>query len=405
MLFFKRRLKLYWKLWKTVKTNYGYYSYLLRRKQSGRIKEIMKKGRMPSSGLYFPTKLNLRILYECNLRCKMCGQWGENGAYFVYDKAKRRSRLDMEVIDHVLDELVPMGLKMVDMEGGETLLYPGFEELLYRMGRRNLYVKFVTNGTLLDKFVAAVVENSVKSVTVSVDGDKEAHNRIRGASWAYDQTMNGLQALSEMKRKLGRATPLVQIAFTMSRHNGAAALRNLCQDLRGRELADILAIKLTPIFVPDQAEKKYTDLVKHYFDAEEGIVSPGGFRDDYSDFAEEGYQIARVLSELKKQPFDFLIEPLPHIPSDQIPRLYSDYSWDLGRGPCPVPFDEPTIDADGHVYPCNLFTDVPLSMGNVYQAPFLQIWQGPNFSTFRRMLMDQDGLLPICNRCCQLTEY
>jgi radical SAM protein with 4Fe4S-binding SPASM domain len=405
MLFPKKRLKLYWRLWKTVKANHGYYFYLLRQKQSSQVRKIMKEGRMPSVGSYFPTKLNLRIIYECNLRCKMCGQWGETGAYFVYDKAKRRNRLEIEVIDHVLDELVPMGLKMIDMEGGETLLYPRFEELLYRMGKRNLYVKFVTNGTLLDKFAAAIAESSAKSITVSVDGDRETHNRIRGASWAYDQTMNGLQALSEMKRKLGRATPLVQIAFTMNRHNGATALRNLCQDLRGRELADILAIKLTPIFVPDQAEKKYIDLIKHYFGAEEGIVSPRGFRDDYSDFAEEGYQVARILSDLKKEPFDFLIEPLPHIPFNQIPRLYLDYSWDLGRGPCPVPFDEPTIDADGNVYPCNLFTDAPLSMGNVYRAPFLEIWQGPSFLKFRKMLMAQGGLLPICNRCCQLTEY
>ena len=405
MLFSKTRLKLYWRLWKTVKANYGYYFYALRRRQSTRIRKILKQGRMPSAGSYFPTKLNLRILYDCNLRCKMCGQWGGTGSYFAYDKSKRRKRLDAEVIDRILGELIPMGLKMVDMEGGETLLYPQFDELLYRMGKRNLYVKFVTNGTLLDKFARPIVESSVQCVTVSLDGSRETHNRIRGEEWAYDRTMKGLNALSEMKRKLGKSIPLVQIAFTMNRHNGATALRNLCQDLRGKELADLLAIKLTPIFVPDQAEKKYIDLVKHTFDVEEGIVSPGGFRDDYSDFAEEGYKVVRILSDLKKEPFDFLIEPLPHIPFNQIPRLYLDYSWDLGRGPCPVPFDEPTVDADGNVYPCNLFTDAPLSMGNVYQTPFLEIWQGSNFIKFRKMLMDHGGLLPICNRCCQLTEY
>ena len=405
MLLSKTRLKLYWRLWETVKANYGYYFYALRRRQSARIRKILKQGRMPSAGSYFPTKINLRILYDCNLRCKMCGQWGGTGSYFAYDKSKRRKRLDAEVIDRILGELIPMGLKMVDMEGGETLLYPQFDELLYRMGKRNLYVKFVTNGTLLDKFARPIVESSVQCVTVSLDGSRETHNRIRGEEWAYDRTMKGLNALSEMKRKLGKSIPLVQIAFTMNRHNGATALRNLCQDLRGKELADLLAIKLTPIFVPDQAEKKYIDLVKRTFDVEEGIVSPGGFRDDYSDFAEEGYKVVRILSDLKKEPFDFLIEPLPHIPFDQIPRLYLDYSWDLGRGPCPVPFDEPTVDADGNVYPCNLFTDAPLSMGNVYQTPFLEIWQGSNFTKFRKMLMDRGGLLPICNRCCQLTEY
>ncbi len=405
MLLSRRRLKLYWRLWRTVRENYGYYFYALRRRQSARIRRNLKQGNLPLEGSYFPTKLNLRLLYECNLRCKMCGQWGKTGSYFAYDRPKRRQRLDPEAIERILAELIPKGLKMIDMEGGETLLYPQFDELLYRMGKRNLYVKFVTNGTLLDQFARPVVESSVQCVTVSLDGGRETHNRIRGENGAYDRTMQGLNALSEMKKKLGKSIPLVQIAFTMNRHNGAAALRNLCQDLAGKELADILAIKLTPIFVPPQAEKKYIDLVKHYFDVEEGIVCPGGFRDEYSDFAEEGDQVVTILSHLKKNFFDFLVEPLPHIPLHQIPRLYSDYSWDLGRGPCPVPFEEPTVDADGNVYPCNLFTDAPLSMGNVYQTSFLEIWQGSRFAKFRKMLMDQGGLLPICNRCCQLTEY
>ncbi|MBW2149754.1 MAG: SPASM domain-containing protein [Deltaproteobacteria bacterium] len=296
-------------------------------------------------------------------------------------------------------------MKLIDMEGGETLLYPQFETLLDRMRKQNLYVKFVTNGTLLDHCAGAVVKSGVTSITVSIDGDKDTHNQIRGSNWAYDKTMKGLYALREMKKRLGRNTPLVQIAFTMNRHNGAMALRNLCRDLRGKELADVLEIKLSPIFIPEQAEQAYINLVKKYFDVDKGVLSPGGFRDDYSDFVEEGYRIVKVVSALKKEAFDFLLEPLPHIPLHQIPRLYADYSWDLGRGPCPVPFDEPTIDADGNVYPCNLFTDAPLSMGNVYETPFLEIWHGSNFMKFRGMLMDQGGLLPICNRCCQLTEY
>jgi len=405
MAFSKARWKLYWRLYKTLRVNYGYYLYLMRRGQSTRIRKILKQGRMPSAGSYFPTKLNLRLLYDCNLRCKMCGQWGQTGSYFMYDRSRRRKRLDMEVIERILDELIPRGLKMVDMEGGETLLYPQFDQLLYRMGKRNVYVKFVTNGTLLDKFARPIVESLVKSITVSLDGDREVHNRIRGEKRAYEKAMKGLDALLAMKRSLGKSVPLVQIAFTMNRHNGAAALRSLCEDLQGKELADILAIKLTPIFVPDRAEKDYICLVEDYFGIEEGILCPGGFKDDYADFAEEGYKIVKTVSELKKKSFDFLVEALPHIPLNQIPRLYLDYSWDLGRAPCPVPFDEPTVDADGNVYPCNLFTDTPLSMGNIYESPFLEIWDGPNFTRFREMLMDQGGLLPVCNRCCQLTEY
>lgn len=405
MRFSRTRIELYWRLWGNFRSNLGYFLYLFHRNEAARLRKTIEKGRLPETGSYFPTRLNLRLLYKCNLRCKMCGQWGESGSYHTYDSSKQAKVLGQDVIAGVLNELKPKGLRLVDMEGGETLLYPHFEELLLNLQRLNIYVKFATNGTLLEKHSEGIIRSGVRSVTVSLDGDRETHNRIRGQRWAYDRTIGGLRALSEMKKRLGRYTPLVQVAYTMSRHNGAAALGNLCEDLRGKALADVLEVKLTPIFVPRQAEHEYLALISRYFGLNEGITSPGGFRDDYSDFVEEGARIVEVAEELKRAPLDFFLELLPHIPLQEVPRLYSDYAWDLGRNPCTVPFSEPTIDADGNVYPCNLFTDAALSMGNVNETSFLDIWEGERFTTFRKMLIDEGGLLPICNRCCQLTEY
>ena len=95
---------------------------------------------------------------------------------------------------------------------------------------------------------------------------------------------------------------------------------------------------------------------------------------------------------------------LPSIDLEQLPRMYTDYAWNLGRTHCSIPYLEPTIEADGNVYPCNLYTDEPMSMGNVNEQPFLDIWFGEKYQAFRKMLHEEGGLLPICNRCCQLTE-
>jgi MoaA/NifB/PqqE/SkfB family radical SAM enzyme len=68
-----------------------------------------------------------------------------------------------------------------------------------------------------------------------------------------------------------------------------------------------------------------------------------------------------------------LVAALPSVDLQVLPRMFADYKWNLGRTHCPIPYVEPTIDADGNVFPCDLFTDEPISMGNVYEKPFLEI--------------------------------
>jgi radical SAM protein with 4Fe4S-binding SPASM domain len=269
---------------------------------------------------------------------------------------------------------------------------------------RGLFVKPVTNGTRLSKFAEEIVDSGIDAIHVSLDGDREAHNHVRQASWAYDKTLEGLAALMEARSRAGRHVPLVQVNFTVTRHNGADALRRLCRELAGRGLVDVLSVKASPIWMPEQAGRDYVDLMNHTFGITEGVDSWKGFVEDYTDLGDEARHLAATLRDLKTQGFDFLIDSLPSIPDADLSRMYTDYDWNLGRTHCPIPYVEPTIEADGNVYPCNLFTDEPVSMGNVNERPFLDIWFGAKYEAFRKMLAEQGGLMPICNRCCQLTE-
>jgi radical SAM protein with 4Fe4S-binding SPASM domain len=391
------------RLFRRLLANPRYFYFTLRGNAHARAAERLARGDLPTAGSFHPVKLDLRLVYACNLRCKMCAQWGDTGTYFDYDTPKLQRQLDLEVIDGVVRELVPHGLRYVDMEGGETFLYPDIIELLRRLKAHKLFVKPVTNGTLLAKYARDIVGCGVDAVNVSVDGDREAHNFVRGAEWAYDKTMEGLAALVEARARAGRQRPLIKISFTMTRHNKAASLRKLCEELAGKGLIDVLVVKSTPIWVPEEAGRAYDALVDKHFGTGP-LQSWRGFLDDYSNFGGEAKEVADTLRDLEAADYDFFVDRVPSVPLEQLPRVYSDYRWDLGRPYCPIAYLEPTIDSDGNVYPCNLFTDEPLSMGNVNHTPFLDIWFGERFQEFRRMLAAQGGLLPICTRCCQLAE-
>jgi len=398
------RPALYWRLFRGVVENPRFYYFILRNGAWAKMAKRLGQGRPPAPGSFFPVKLDLRIIYGCNLRCKMCGQWGDTGTFFDYDRSRLKRPLSLEVIETVIDELVPHGLRYVDMEGGEAFLHPHIIELFHLLKSRRLFVKPVTNGTYLDRYAKRIVESRVDAIHVSVDGDRETHNYVRQADWAYDKIMDGLGALMEERRSAGRHTPLVQINFTMTRHNRHDSLRRLCADLAGKGLVDVISVKASPIWMPEEKGQEYQQLVDCYLGIGEGVESWKGFVEDYADFGDEARAIAATIRDLKAKGYDFFVDSLPSIDLEELPRMYTDYEWNLGRPHCPIPYLEPTIEADGNVYPCNLYTDEPLSMGNVYEQSFLEIWFGEKFQAFRKMLHEQGGLLPICNRCCQLTE-
>jgi radical SAM protein with 4Fe4S-binding SPASM domain len=399
------RAALYWRLFRGVVENPRFYYFILRSAAYEQMAKRLERDTPPPNRSFYPLKLDLRIVYGCNLRCKMCGQWGDTGTFFDYGGPKLARQLEPEVIESVVEELVPHGLRYVDMEGGETFLHPRIIEIFHMLKSHGLFVKPVTNGTRLDRYAREIVESRIDAIHVSLDGDRETHNAVRQADWAYDRTLDGLRALMGERKRAGRRTPLVQVNFTASRHNGPEALRRMCEDLAGRGLVDVVSIKASPIWIPRRSGEAYAELVDRYFGIGEGIESWQGFVEDYTDFGEEARRIARTIREVKSKRYDFYVDSVPSIDLDQLPRMYTEPGWNLGRTHCPIPHIEPTIEADGNVYPCNLFPDEPLSMGNVYEQPFLEIWFGERFHAFRKMLGEQGGLLPICNRCCQLTEF
>jgi len=402
------RMRLYRRLLSCLVTNPKYFYYVGLWKDHERTSKRLKDGAIPENGSFLPSKLDLRITYRCNLRCKMCGQWGLTGTYFSSAAKKKNKQLELDDLRPVIGELLPRGLRFVDMEGGETFLHPQVLDILAFLKRNRLIVKPVTNGTVLARYAKDLVALGLDAIVVSIDGDRSTHNRIRGRSWAFDRALEGIRALRKERMRQRKRLPFVQVSYTTSRHNGAGGLRGLVRDLlcEGESLVDVLVVKASPIFVPSEAGEAYRRLIQKYFGIACGISAWEGFKEDYREFGAEASEIAHVLSEIRKQVLPFCVEVVPRIDPRDVPRLYVDYAWTLGRSHCPVPWVEPTIDADGNVYPCNLFTDESLSMGNIHEQPFLDIWHGDLYRRFRSMLAEQKkGLLPICNRCCQFTEH
>src|SRR5512135_1266225 len=170
-------------------------SRILRRMRRGRRAVETHLARRPGAGVPMPTFVQLRLTNLCNLRCKMCGQWGDTGIYRSQsaadagDGALERARIlellgakrQLALADYVrlLDELAP-ARPIVSLFGGEPFLYPDILPLIREIKARGLTCTVITNGGRLEALARDLVEAGMDSIAVSIDGPPAVHNRIRG---------------------------------------------------------------------------------------------------------------------------------------------------------------------------------------------------------------------------------
>ncbi|ACP37006.1 PTO1314 family radical SAM protein [Saccharolobus islandicus] len=140
-----------------------------------------------------------KLLYTCNLRCRMCPFWRR--------KDEKLLSLEEEVL--MLKSLERAGVLFMGFEGGEPLLRRDLEQILEESYKR-FYTSLVTNGWLLKDRVKSISEN-LDYLFVSIDGIDEVHDKIRGISGAFERAVEGIK---EARKYLP-----VAISFTITREN------------------------------------------------------------------------------------------------------------------------------------------------------------------------------------------
>ena len=372
--------------------------------------------------LPMPTFVQLRVTNPCNLRCKMCGQWGDTGIYradgfsaSATDGEKERQRIreligakrQLSLPDYVrlLDEIAP-AQPIISLFGGEPFLYPEIMSLVREVKARGLTCTIITNGWRLEEHARELVEVGMDSIAVSIDGPPEVHNRIRGKADSFDRAAAGVRAVADWRRRLGRALPM-QIAILPITELNMDAIAPAIEVLRELPL-DTINVGLR-WFVPKKAGEDYERVMRETF----GVAGDSwkGFDFDWSSVAtskgEQMTALVRLLQGLRRRRFldSALGRPwisfVPEVPAEKVPEYFSDFSQTFGHSLCPVAWYFAQVEPDGEVCFCGDFPDY--FIGNVSKQSFREIWTGDRAWKFREKLAKEP--LPICNRCCGSYVY
>jgi len=123
---------------------------------------------------------------SCNLKCKYC---------YSYLRRKKQREMPLKVACDVVDQAVKLGLRsVVDLGGGEPLLYKHFWPFIKHISNHNVTTVIFTNSMLIDAKIAKRLFDFGVSVMAKLDGKEEIQNQLTGPG-TYKKIRAGLDHL------------------------------------------------------------------------------------------------------------------------------------------------------------------------------------------------------------------
>src|SRR5512142_2672232 len=162
-----------------------------------------------------PSSIQIEPVGQCNLRCEMCPiQFRHDGPPYG-----PLAFMAWETFVSLLDGFPE--LKRLHLQGlGEPMMHPRFFEMVRHAADRGIEVTTNSNLTLLNAARAErLVESGLRTLFFSIDGSTpETYERIRKRA-RFDRVVANIEGMLEARRRLGSATPGLQIVMVIMRQN------------------------------------------------------------------------------------------------------------------------------------------------------------------------------------------
>lgn len=295
------------------------------------------------------------ITERCNLRCIHCYQEQANPAELSYDRLTKVLRQITDFIAMAREIKAAPIRAHITVTGGEPFLRPDFPKLLDLIAEKRDLWSFavLSNGTLIDSQVAAsLAALRPDFIQVSIEGNKETHDSIRGPG-SYRLAVRGIEQLVSHK------VP-AYISFTVNRTN-INQFPHVARLARSLGVKRLWADRMIPIGGSDQGIGR--------------VLSPAETMAFCETMAAEKNRFSLGRTEI---------------------AMHRALQFIAGQGKpyrCSAGYSLITILPDGGLVPCRR---MPLPAGNIFNQPLTDLYfSSPVFKSLR-----DRGRIPLgCEKC------
>ncbi len=283
--------------------------------------------RLPSK----PLTLLLLINRGCNLRCTFCDLWDGH------------VHMPLERLLTLLDQAAVIGTKTLVITGGEPFLHPDLFAAVSAAKARGMAVNITTNGTLIDKRWDELVRSGVDSLSFSIDGLEETHDRLRGQKGCWRRTWAAIARV--------RAAGITASVYSVATNENVGELIAVYERAAAAGCGyDFWPVNDAPeLYITAPADRQiWSDTVAHIASAEPAVAGRRAF---YT----EG--------------LDYHAGALPS-----------------GAVRCLGLVDQYGVTFEGDLLPCCVWGGEGLKVGNVFETSLTELWHSPAVQAYRERL-------------------
>jgi MoaA/NifB/PqqE/SkfB family radical SAM enzyme len=271
----------------------------------------------------------LRLLDTCNLECAHC---------YSSCGPKAADRLPLDLAIDVARQLGECGVGHVHVEGGEALIYKGFWDVLAELNNGGIQPSITSNGLTVSRPTLTRLKDKVSWLTFSVDGHcADVHDQIRRRHGSFDRVVGAIRDSAG----LGIPTKMISVIWKKSVDH----------------VDEIVAL----------AESLGVDELMLFACGRIGAAT-ANWEELSCDYGSWHRYLHRVRELARSRPW--LSFEVDRLRRTDLPA-FIDRSY---RPICTrTPRDTVTIDPRGDVFPCGYFIPVKKSLGNIRDAPLIDI--------------------------------
>ena len=338
-----------------------------------------------SGATSFPRRLGFFLTDRCNFACPMCA------VQDARDEGLTRGRdLPFELLEKALAECSPHQ-PVVDLIGGEPLLYPHLVEAVKLASQRSVLAAITTNGLKLQDYAEELVRAGLPLLQVSLDGWDEPSQTARGlVKGSFDRLRDGVRAVQRARGK--RPFPIIR-ALTAITHVNHAHLDRIQSVVSGLGIGS-WGISNYFYLNRDAQERHQIFALRNRLSG--SVVAHRIQGDVYLS----PHQVRALKSSLQRvRQLNLRL------------RLRIAYAWNIDvdgyystrqasrSSICDLPYTRLDIHTDGHMAVCVSGKRV----GQVGRDSIAEVWRGKLMAGYRD-LYERTRPMPMCFRCCGLSQ-